>query len=620
MISRRIIAATALLCMFLAPAHAQQNKAALTAEVNANWPDNVVGAITPAILRSTVIDIINSYYDLNGNTSLGCAAHQWVLGLPTLSSIACSRPNFSDLSGSISPSQIPPPTATTLGGIESILASAHQWVAYVDTSGVPHQSQPGFSDLSGSLAPSQCPVFTSGATGCVPASGGGTTAYLRADGSFNVPSGGGNVVGSGATTAGHVAVFNNTSATGIQDGGTISNSVFGRTGTVVAANGDYNSGQITHTPPGTGGVATTVAAELSKFIWVTDYGAVCNGSTDDTTAIQAAINQAVTIGGGIVRLPVGSCASTGTLSITGTMTLQGSGRASSALFGTGGVAQQQITISTNAPVYLRDFTLTTTSTKTGGWGIQVNGTGGSPENDESEFENLLINGQVTGLDFETAAYWTVRDCIFGPSVNPGNQVVIRNTTTPDAGNSKFIHNFFVGGPSGMVDLIWQSSGGLRIIDNYFLGNGTASTGIFINALSPVSTGIIVINGNTFDGPTSSAITITTGAGSVLTNIPITGNTFDGSPTNHISINQGTSSTLGGISITGNTLIANSSSVVGISIPTVGSVAITGNVIVGGTTAINLGSGVASGVVTSNLVSGSAVNNGSGANVTLANNH
>lgn len=98
MISRRIIAAAALLCA-ISPAYAQKTKAALTTEINTNWPDNSVQAITPALLRSTVLDIVNSYYDLAGGTSLSCAAHQWVAALPTLSSITCTQPSVSDLSG-----------------------------------------------------------------------------------------------------------------------------------------------------------------------------------------------------------------------------------------------------------------------------------------------------------------------------------------------------------------------------------------------------------------------------------------------------------------------------------------------------------------------------------------
>jgi len=184
MIARRILAAAALLCALALPAYAQKTKAALTTEINTNWADNTTGAITPSVLRSTVLDIINSYYDLNGGTSLACAAHQWIGALPTLSSITCSQPAFSDISGSISPTQIPTPTATTLGGIESITSLAHNWITFIDTSGVPHQSQPAIADISGwgtgvaaalgvNVGTAGSPVVNGGALG-TPSSGVGT--------------------------------------------------------------------------------------------------------------------------------------------------------------------------------------------------------------------------------------------------------------------------------------------------------------------------------------------------------------------------------------------------------------------------------------------------------------
>ena len=47
--------------------------------------------------------------------------------------------------------QLPNPTASTLGGIESITSLAHNWISYIDTSGVPHQGQPNYTDLAGTL-------------------------------------------------------------------------------------------------------------------------------------------------------------------------------------------------------------------------------------------------------------------------------------------------------------------------------------------------------------------------------------------------------------------------------------------------------------------------------------
>ena len=60
------------------------------------------------------------------------------------------------------------------------------------------------------------------------------------------------------------------------------------------------AGNIQYLPPFTGGVATTVEVKLAESISVHDFGAVGNGVTDDTTAIQNAINAANLIGGDVV--------------------------------------------------------------------------------------------------------------------------------------------------------------------------------------------------------------------------------------------------------------------------------------------------------------------------------
>jgi hypothetical protein len=62
-------------------------------------------------------------------------------------------PGFRSLVGA----DLPNPSSSTLGGIQSAAAVAHQWIDSVSTSGVPHLSQPAFSDISGQATLAQLP-------------------------------------------------------------------------------------------------------------------------------------------------------------------------------------------------------------------------------------------------------------------------------------------------------------------------------------------------------------------------------------------------------------------------------------------------------------------------------
>lgn len=82
------------------------------------------------------------------------------------------------------------------------------------------------------------------------------------------------------------------------------------TGTVITAPwlNDVNtktysdtSNTVAYTPAGTGAVATTVQAKLRQYVSVIDFGAKGDGTTDDTTAIQNALNT-----GNPVYMPPGS--------------------------------------------------------------------------------------------------------------------------------------------------------------------------------------------------------------------------------------------------------------------------------------------------------------------------
>lgn len=75
---------------------------------------------------------------------------------------------------------------------------------------------------------------------------------------------------------------------------------------------------------GTGAVASTVQSKLRQTVSVIDYGAVGNGATDDTTAIQAAIDS-FTPTGGVLEFPVGNYKISSTLTVNKPIILIGRG-------------------------------------------------------------------------------------------------------------------------------------------------------------------------------------------------------------------------------------------------------------------------------------------------------
>ena len=54
--------------------------------------------------------------------------------------------------------RLPYPALTSIGGIKSIALVAHKFIQWIDNFGNPQLAQPAFSDLSGSITPAQVPA------------------------------------------------------------------------------------------------------------------------------------------------------------------------------------------------------------------------------------------------------------------------------------------------------------------------------------------------------------------------------------------------------------------------------------------------------------------------------
>ena len=134
------------------------------ANQNANlvWAGPTTGVPAAPTFRSLVgADLPNpSASSLGGIQSTTGASHQWVSTISTSGVPGLSQPAFTDISGVAAAAQLPNPTASTLGGIESFAAVSHQWINQISTSGVPSATQPNFTDLSGNASLSQLPSIS----------------------------------------------------------------------------------------------------------------------------------------------------------------------------------------------------------------------------------------------------------------------------------------------------------------------------------------------------------------------------------------------------------------------------------------------------------------------------
>jgi hypothetical protein len=256
---------------------------------NTSWTTAGAGTVSSVALAlpSSILTVSGSPVTGTG-TLTGTLATQtanFVWAGPTTGSAA--TPTFRALVGA----DLPNPSASTLGGVESFAAVGSQWIRQISTSGVPTASQPAFTDISGTLSTTQCPTPTLSAIGCVEAINAVTSNWIRSISTAGVPAlsqpNFTDLVGN--ATLGQLPSISNNSVLGNNSGGTAVPSAL--TGTnildfIASTQGDVlyrNATTWVALAPGTNGQVLTTAGAAANPTWttVTGTGTVTSVATNN---------------------------------------------------------------------------------------------------------------------------------------------------------------------------------------------------------------------------------------------------------------------------------------------------------------------------------------------------
>jgi hypothetical protein len=327
---------------------------------------------------------------------------------------------------------------------------------------------------------------------------------------------------------------------------------------------------ITYLPAGAGAVTRTVRAKLRDTVSVKDFGAVGDASTDDTLAIQAAIDAVADAGGGSVYVPAGTYMVYSRDYVNSAETTVGRHcimlRNNVTLFGDGWASVIKLaSYQYNSATYFRLI-----SSDDVNFLVQ------------SEMRDITIDGSASAQEAAIDCSNILLDC-------ERNVRMIRVNSLESNGNGIMLRGVFGGAP--MVDITIDgctSTGhrmiglqcaqfrGLRIVNNYVSGTGNNGIDIF----GDTGVGGIGTDGNGL-------------------NFVIANNTVRSSPVAGIfpeTVSQG--------AITGNSIIDCATGIVCNSIyANGGKLAISGNTITGGAIGVSVFS-IAKGVsITENIIAG-----------------
>lgn len=201
---------------------------------------------------------------------------------------------------------------------------------------------------------------------------------------------------------------------------------------ITGVNSAVNASQVAYTAPLSGATATNVQAKLVQTVSVKDFGATGDGITDDTVAIQNAIN-AVSALGGTVYIPAGTYVCSATINLAKFVYIRGAGiRATTlkwATTGDGILMSSPINTSTPVNTGVYDINLQCTNgANTGGGYVDVCGT-------YVYLERVRVIGFKYGIIFDQTELGDIYLCELQQQITAGVWLVNGSDHTPLASSN-----------------------------------------------------------------------------------------------------------------------------------------------------------------------------------------
>ncbi len=297
----------------------------------------------------------------------------------------------------------------------------------------------------------------------------------------------------------------------------------------------------------------------------------------DTQKIQAAIDAAEAVNGTVYIPPrvwqVGA-GDGGSMPFTVTAGIRICGMGPSSYIHSQDGTNHIFSIQSDAAVIMDDLTVVFAAAvgepTAGKACIYVTDTNGDLSNTLSKFHRLTVQNGYYGFHFYRAACWVVDSCHVTANYYVG--IKVENVYENDEGDSTICNSLVSSRVTATMDILQESSGGLRIVNNKILSNATY--GIVLDRIGTGNTGILIIDSNSIEGQDTYGILLKRSSGArTFTSVIINANEI----VSHASaIGQTELSWLDHLVITNNTIAVDADAYYGINLDGVADGVISGN--------------------------------------------